>query len=241
MLRRRAELAGQATLTAGVIGDDPHDQLDLLAHRGALLHLCDVVERHHPHAATDGVDDVSPSLAGIGINDLRLGNVLGQRHRDLLHEPDLPPRRAIEVTPQAHESTNDGRIGIALDGVVGHHAGECRAPSRQLSRDDAEVDDVERILDGALHARLEGRIVPLMVSRDLLSLLAGEADEGQGVGRALMEVVSRREAKALPDGRSAEVSVARTEGGRECIERRPFDGGEIFLSPELLHRHQCSG
>ena len=169
VLRRRSELAGQATLTPGVIGDDPHDQLYLLAHRGALLNLRDIVERHHAHAATDGVDDVSPSLAGIGIYDLRPRHVLGEGARYLLDQCDLPPRRAVEVATEAHESPHDGGIGIALDGVVGHDAGEGRAPSRQLGRDDAEIDDVERILDGVTHARLEGRVVPT-------------AEGGQGVG-----------------------------------------------------------
>jgi hypothetical protein len=161
VLRRSAELARQSALAAGIVGDDAHDQLYLLAHRRALLDLGHVVERDHAHATADGVYDVSPSLARVGVYDLGARHVRGQHLGDLLHERDLAPRRAVEVAPEAHEGAHDGGVGIALDGVIRDHPREGRAPPGELGRDYAQVDDVERILDGPLHARLEGRVVPV--------------------------------------------------------------------------------
>mmetsp|Transcript_10438 Transcript_10438/g.25623 ORF Transcript_10438/g.25623 Transcript_10438/m.25623 type:complete len:263 (+) Transcript_10438:1855-2643(+) len=161
VLRRRPELARQPALTSRIVRDDAHDQPYPPGHGRALLHLGDVIERHEPYAATYRVDDVSPPLARIGIHDLRPGDVGGQRSHYGMHELDLVPGCAVEVAAEAHERPDDGRVGIALDGVVGYDAGEGRAPLRELRGDDAQVDDVERILDGVLHSRLEGGGVPL--------------------------------------------------------------------------------
>ena len=247
MLRRSAELARQSALAAGIVGDDAHDQLYLLAHRRALLDLGDVVERDHAHATADGVYDVSPSLARVGVYDLGARHVRGQHLGDLLHERDLAPRRAVEVAPEAHEGAHDGGVGIALDGVIRDHPREGRAPPGELGRDYAQVDDVERILDGPLHSRLEGRVVPVGgCAGGRHRLLRGRAaaaaapppavtDEegGEGLGCSLVEVVPCREAETLADGGAAHVGVARFQGGGEGVEGRALDGRERFLGPEL--------
>jgi len=129
------------------------------------------------------------------------------------------------VTSQTHERADDGRVGVALDGVVGRHARKGGAPSGQLGGDDAEVDNVEGIFDGVVDSGEEGRVVPCW--RGLSLLVDVEVlEEGKGVRGAFVEMVAGRETEALSDGRAAEVGVAVAEGGGEGFEGGAFDGGE---------------
>lgn len=41
-------------------------------------------------------------------------------------------------------------------------------------------------------------------------------------------MIASRVAKALADGGSSEVGIARAESGRECFEGGSFDGGEFL-------------
>lgn len=211
MLRRSTELARQATLTPRVIGDDAHDQLDLLADGRALVNLGNIVERRLSNTTADRVDDVSSPLARIGVDDIGSGHVLGKRARDLLNESDFAPRSTVEGAPQAHQCPDNGGIGIALDGIVGHHTREGRPPARELGGDDAQIDDVEWIFNGALHAGLECRVVvlPRLVRRRVW--LA--ADERQGLRCTLVQMISRSETEALANGRAAHVGVAFAQRG----------------------------
>jgi len=154
MLRRRTKLARQPTLTPRIIRDNPQDELNLFGNTSALVHLGDVVKSHHPHPPANRIDDVSPGLGGISVDDAGFLNTRGQGIGNLLNQFNLCSRGAVEVTTQAHESTDDGRVGVALDGIVGNDSRKGCTPSCQLRRDDAQIDNVEGIFNGVLHPRL---------------------------------------------------------------------------------------
>lgn len=100
----------------------------------------DIVKGDHAHSAADGFDEMLARLAGVSINDIRLGD--GEILCHFLNQLDLCTARAVKAAAHDGKSLDDDRIRVALHRIERLDAREEATPLVDL-RDEKREEACE--------------------------------------------------------------------------------------------------
>mmetsp|Transcript_28923 Transcript_28923/g.72728 ORF Transcript_28923/g.72728 Transcript_28923/m.72728 type:complete len:449 (-) Transcript_28923:545-1891(-) len=140
LLLRCTKLGAERHDGMAVVRQDAQDHLRLGVHRLDLVQLALVVKGHHGDALLLCKDDVIDLLAGVGENDVLRGALQGEG------QLNLAPAGAVQAGAAQQECLHQVRVGVALDSIERHDAGQQLGPLDVLLNSKPQVHEVERRL-----------------------------------------------------------------------------------------------
>jgi len=162
VLHESAKLAAEAALRARIVSCDTKHEFGLREDLSDLDDLVLIIEGHTCDADLASVGDLNGHLARVSKDDAT------GRDAEAHDAVDLVGACAVEASTQGAERLEEDWGGVALDGVVGHDAGEAGFEGEEAGDDGLEVEEVEGLLGvlGAGGAACSDGLFDALLQRD---------------------------------------------------------------------------